>query len=109
MNKYFRVTVYHPKENLCAIIDSNGYFTELWELSAFCVQYGFNILEVGDSNKFIDVNIEKAEQNTESLFLRACATGKPEYICHTLNGREFKAVTIADKQFGNRIYIPNKE
>lgn len=48
MSNYFRVTAYHESENLSVIIDSNGYFSEIWELSALMIQKGFKVLEVSD-------------------------------------------------------------
>ena len=57
MSNYFRVTAYHESENLSVIIDSNGYFREIWELSALMIQKGFRVLEVSDDSKFLDGNI----------------------------------------------------
>lgn len=79
MSNYFRVTAYHENENLSVIIDSNGYFGEIWELSAFMIQKGFRVLEVSDDSKFLDGNIERAEGDNESLIVRACSKGKPTY------------------------------
>lgn len=79
MSNYFRVTAYHESENISVIIDSNGYFGQLWELSAFMIQKGFKVLEVSDDSKFLDGNIEKAAKDTESLIVRACCKGKPVY------------------------------
>ena len=79
MSNYFRVTAYHENENLSVIIDSNGYFGQLWELSAFLIQKGFKVLEVSDDSKFLDGNIERAEKNTENPIVRACCQGKPTY------------------------------
>ena len=109
MSNYFRVTIYHPQENICAIIDSHGYFEKLWELSSFMIKLGFEVLEVGNAERFLDVNFDKAEQSNKTLFLQACAKGKPEYICQTINGREHKAVRIDGETLKDRIYIPNKE
>lgn len=77
---YFRVTVYHPAEDVSAIIDSNGYFEKLWQLSAALVQKGFKILEVGNDGQFLEGNLPKAEADSQHLLLRACKTGKPEHI-----------------------------
>ena len=79
MSNYFRVTAYHESENISVIIDSNGYFNEIWELSAFMIQKGFRVLEVSDSSQFLDGNIEQADKDTESLIVRACCKGKPTY------------------------------
>ena len=79
MSNYFRVTAYHESENISVIIDSNGYFNEIWELSAFMIQKGFRVLDVSDSSQFLDGNIERADKDTESLIVRACCQGKPTY------------------------------
>ena len=88
---YFRVTVYHPAEDVSAIIDSNGYFQKLWQLSAALVQKGFKILEVGNDDQFLEGYLPKAEADNQHLLLRACKTGRPEYI----NG----VVQIGDKRY----------
>ena len=35
MTNYFRITAYHPEQDLSAIFDSNGYFEKLWQFSAY--------------------------------------------------------------------------
>ena len=77
MANYFRITAYHPAENVCAVFDSNGRFEKLWQFSAFLVQKGFKIVEVGSDDKFHEGNIPKVQEDT-SLILRACAKGKPK-------------------------------
>ena len=52
MANYFRITAYHPAENVCAVFDSNGRFEKLWQFSAYLVQKGFEIVEVGSDDKF---------------------------------------------------------
>ncbi len=56
---YFRVTAYHPAEDVSAIIDSNGYFEKLWQLSSCLVQKGFKIAEA--SSSFQDGTLPKAD------------------------------------------------
>ena len=90
---YFRVTAYHPAEDVSAIIDSNGYFEKLWQLSSCLVQKGFKIAEA--SSSFPDGTLPKADAAPQHLILRACHTGKPEYQ----NG----AV-----QVGGKCYLPKK-
>ena len=92
---YFRVTVYHPAEDVSAIIDSNGYFEKLWQLSSSLVQKGFKILEVGADDRFLEGDLPKLEADSQHLLLRACKAGGPDYT----NG----AVKIGDKG-----YIPEK-
>ena len=52
MANYFRITAYHPAENVCAIFDSNGRFEKLWQFSSYLIQKGFKIIEVGADDKF---------------------------------------------------------
>ena len=77
MANYFRITAYHPAENLSAIFDSNGRFEKLWQFSAFLVQKGFKIVEVGSDDKFREGNTPKVPEDT-SLILRACSKGEPK-------------------------------
>ena len=90
---YFRVTVYHPAEDVSAIIDSNGYFEKLWQLSAALVQKGFKIMEVGADDRFLEGDLPKAEADSQHLLLRACKTGRPDYTNGTV-------------QIGGKCYIP---
>ena len=76
MVNYFRITAYHPAKNVCAIFDSNGRFEKLWQFSAYLVQKGFKIVEVGADDKFLDGNIPKVPAGNQ-LILRACAKGQP--------------------------------
>lgn len=103
MNNYFRITAYHPGEDLSAILDANGMFKEIWEFSAFLISKGFKILEAGDDTKFLDINIEKAEAIPDKIILRATSKGKPSYTDHTLNGKIFRTVQVEYKQ-----YIPER-
>ena len=77
MANYFRITAYHPTEDVGMIVDSNGKFEKLWQFSAFLVSKGFKILAVGNETKFSEGNIPKAEES-DKLFLRACMKGNPE-------------------------------
>src|SRR5699024_8613004 len=54
MANYFRITAYHPAKNICAVFDSNRRFEKLWQFSAYLVQKGFKIVEVGNAEKFSD-------------------------------------------------------
>lgn len=90
---YFRVTVYHPAEDVSAIIDSNGYFEKLWQLSAALVQKGFKILEVGNDGQFLEGDLPKLAADSQHLLLRACKAGRPDY-------------TDGAVQIGGKCYIP---
>ena len=101
MNNYFRITGYCPQHDFCFIIDSNGVFEKLWQFSAYLISKGLKVLEVSTAEKFIDINIAKAEPNSNNLILRATADGKPEYIEQVIDGVNCKSVKVADK-----IYMP---
>ena len=47
MANYFRITAYYPEKDFSVILDSNGKFEKLWQFSAYLVQRGFKIIEVG--------------------------------------------------------------
>ena len=78
MANYFRITAYHPTENLSVIMDSNGMFEKLWQFSSFMVSKGFKIIEVGGEDKFDDGDMPKAERDTVHIILRACKSGQPD-------------------------------
>lgn len=99
MSNYFRITAYHPTENISVIIDSNGKFEKLWQFSSYLVQKGFNILEVGDDTKFLDINISRVEENHDKLFLRAIAYDKPVYTTQMIDGKGFKTIQIRSKSY----------
>ncbi len=103
MTNYFRITAYHEKENLSAIIDSNGKFEKLWQFSSYVLQKGFTILEVSNADNFIDVNFDLANKDTQHVLLRAAQSGKPEYIKHYIGDVPYKAVQVNDM-----IYIPER-
>ena len=78
MANYFRITAYHPTENLSVIMDSNGLFEKLWQFSSFMVSKGFKIIEVGGEDKFDEGDMPKAERDTVHIILRACKSGQPD-------------------------------
>ena len=61
------------------------------------MQKGLKVLEVSNTDKFLDGNIPRAPENAEKLLLRANAKGKPEYMTQTIDGVTYKAVKVADK------------
>ena len=73
MSNYFRIIAYHPAENLSAIFDSNGYFEKLWQFSAYLIQKGFKIIEVGN------------EESTNTAL--------------TKNGIAYKAIAVENKTY----------
>ena len=78
-------------------------FDKLWEFSSYLLQKGFKILEVSGDDKFIEVNIERAEVSTDKFFLRAYTKGKPSTIAYELDGKQYAVIKVDDK-----LYIPDK-
>ncbi len=78
MTNYFRITAYHPEQNISVIMDSYGKFEKLWQFSAYMVQKGFKIIEVGNEEKFDEGDIPKAERDTVHIILRAYKIGQPD-------------------------------
>ena len=101
---YFRITAYHPAEDISVIFDSFGMYEKLWQFSSFMLQKGFQVIEVSSAEKFLDGNITKAEPLPDNLILRANHTGKPENVTHEHNGITYHAVQVEGK-----IYIPDRE
>ncbi len=99
--KYFRITGYHPEEDYCFIMDSNGLFEQIWQFSSFLVKKGLKVLEISSDKQFRDINITRAEENDEEMILRANANGKPQYSEKIVNGVPQKVVTV-----GGKSYIP---
>ena len=91
MANYFRITAYHPTENLSVIMDSNGLFEKLWQFSSFMVSKGFKIIEVGGEDKLNEGDMPKAEQDTVHVILRACMSGEPEITDNriTVEGKSY--------------------
>ena len=75
MKKYFRITVYSPAHNVTAILDSNGYYTAIWQLSAFFVKNGWKVKAVAEDGQFEDGNIPRIKEDEEHIVLRACVKG----------------------------------
>ena len=104
MTNYYRITGYWPENDCCFIMDSNGMFEKLWQFSSYLISKGLKVLEVTKMENVIDINIDKVQYDTEHIFLRANADGKPEEIKQIINGITYKAIKVSDK-----IYIPNIE
>ena len=68
-----------------------GRFEKLWQFSAYLVQKGFKIVEVGSDDKFLDGNIPKVSV-ADLLILRACAKGQPVINGDTveINSKNYK-------------------
>lgn len=102
MNNYYRITGYHPTEDFCFIMDCFGLYEKMWQFSSFLIQKGLKVLEVGNAEKFIDINIKKIDKDTKHIALRAVADGKPENIIQEYNGNKYNAIKVAEY-----IYIPD--
>ena len=89
MANYFRITAYHPEENISIIIDSNGKFEKLWQFSSHLVKKGFKIIAAGNEESFNDGNIPKAFLDAHNMILRACDKREPIYRegCIEMKGR----------------------
>lgn len=99
MNNYYRITGYCEKEDFCFIMDCYGMFEKLWQFSSYLLQKGLKVLEVGNDTKFMNGNIDRIDEDSEKMYLRANAKGKPEYVTYTINGVTYKAVKVADKVY----------
>ena len=97
--KYFRITGYHPQDNYCFIMDSNGMFEQLWQFSSYLVKKGLKILEVSTDEQFKDIDIKPAEENKKQMILRANAKGKPIYTEKIINGIPQTVVTVGEKSY----------
>ncbi len=91
MSTYFRITAYHPEENISLIIDSNGMFEKLWQFSSHLVKKGFKIIAVENDESFTDGNIPKAFLDAHTMILRACDRGEPTISngSITIHGRHY--------------------
>ncbi len=103
MKNYFRITCYCQAQDFCFILDCYGSFTELWQFSSFLVNKGLQVLEVGNSTKFLDGNLDRVSENSDKLLLRANTDGKPVYTTLTVDNITYSAVKVA-----NKVYVPDK-
>lgn len=103
MDTYYRVTAYAESKDISAIFDAYGMFDKLWQFSAYLVANGFKIIEVGDSDKFLDGNIKRLEQPLDKIVLRACSKGMAHTVNLTIDGVNYRGVQVGDKA-----YVPNK-
>ncbi len=77
MNNYYRITAYHPAEDLSVIADSNGKFEKLWEFSAYLVSKGFKVIAVNKEEGFEIGNLPKIALNNDKITIQAYFKGKP--------------------------------
>lgn len=91
MNNYFRITAYHPTEDLTVIADSNGKFEKLWQFSAYMVSKGFKIIAVNKEEDFEEGNMPKIVPAADKITIQAYLTGKPQ-----ING---KSISIGENHY----------
>ena len=77
MTNYFRITAYHPTEDLSVIADSNGKFEKLWEFSAYMVSKGFKVIAVSREENFLEGDMPKIGIDTDKITIQAYAKGEP--------------------------------
>lgn len=75
MSDYFRITAYSESDDFSLIADSHGMFEKLWQFSSFFVKNGFKVIEIGAEGSFDYGDMDKAPENNEMLYLRACEKG----------------------------------
>lgn len=104
MQNYFRITAYHPTENISVIMDSYGKFEKLWQFSSYMVSKGFKVLEVDTQDTFLDGNLPKVEAIQDKIILRASQEGTPNISTYTDSCKNYNKIIIQD---GNYSTIKN--
>lgn len=99
MENYFRITAYHPTENISVIMDSYGKFEKLWQFSSYMVSKGFKVLEVDTQDTFLDGNLPKVESKQDKIMLRASQEGRPNISTYTDNDKNYNKIVINDKNY----------
>ena len=99
MQNYFRITAYHPTENISVIMDSYGKFEKLWQFSSYMVSKGFNVLEVDTQDTFLDGNLQKIESKQEKIMLRASKEGKPTITSFTQNNKTHNKIIMNNNNY----------
>lgn len=103
MNNYFRITAYNPEHNIGFIADSYGKFEKLWQFSSYLIQHGCKIIEVNNSDYFLDYkNLPLLAEPSDKIIIRAIEEGRTNCVPHVLNGNNCKIVVMGNKQ-----YIPD--
>lgn len=85
MNNYFRITAYHPAEDLSVIADSNGKFEKLWEFSAYMVSKGFKVIAVNKEDGFENGNMPKIAPDKDKITIQAYLIGRPDINGKTIS------------------------
>lgn len=99
MQNYFRITAYHPTENISVIMDSYGKFEKLWQFSSYMVSKGFKVLEVDTEETFLDGNLPKVESKQDKIILRASQEGKPNIFDYIEDNKSYHKIIIQDANY----------
>ena len=103
MNNYFRITAYNPQHNIGFIADSYGKFKKIWQFSSYLIQHGCKIIEVNNSDNFIDYkNLPLLTEPSNKIIIRAIEEGRTNYLPRVIDGKNYRIVVMGDKQ-----YIPD--
>ncbi len=100
MKNYFRITAYHPKEDISVILDSLGKFEKLWQFSSYLIGLGFKIKEVAKAENIIEATFEPVTKESDKILLRAVNRGEPEISEMTYNDRPCKSIAVYDRLYG---------
>ena len=100
MANYFRITAYYPEKDFSVILDSNGRFEKLWQFSAYLVNKGFKILEVGKDENIIDTGYKRVEKVSNKIYLMGFGQGRPEIQPVNYQNRPCKAVSVPNMAYG---------
>ena len=106
MANYFRITAYYPEKDFSVILDSNGKFEKLWQFSAYLVQRGFKIIEVGKIEDILEDYFPSIAEESKKLYLRGIDNGKPRVEELVYNDRPCKCIIVYDKIYGQYYYPP---
>ena len=96
---YYRITAYHPDEDISVILDSNGRFDALWEFSTFLINKGFKIVEVARDDGFEEGNILKTPSSSPKILLRAIERGTVSRKEEAHQGKCYNKIQVADNYY----------
>ena len=96
---YFRITAYHPKHDLSAILDAYGKYDELWEFSAYLISKGFKIIEVGANENIIDGTLQSVAEPSDKILVRGVARGRPIVQDMKYDNRPCKGICVNDMSY----------
>lgn len=100
MANYFRIAAYYPEKDFSVILDSNGRFEKLWQFSAYLVNKGFKILEVGKDENIIDAGYKRVDKMSNKIYLMGFSQGKPCIESINYQDRPCKAVSVPNMAYG---------